>query len=69
MAKGFGAPLGVAEKISERGYINQVSKGRIPTRSTWSLTARVSPGLTFRAVRGVLPRSFPGVLNISATLL
>ena len=32
-------------------------------------TARASNGLPFRTVLGVFPRSFPGVLNISATLL
>lgn len=32
-------------------------------------TIRVSNGLRLRAVRGVLPRSFPGVLKISVTLL
>lgn len=32
-------------------------------------TARTSNGLTFRAVLGVFPRNFPGVLNISATFL
>jgi hypothetical protein len=33
------------------------------------LTARASNGSTFRIVRGVFPRSLPGVLKISATFL
>lgn len=33
------------------------------------LTTRVSRGFLFRAVLGVLPRSFPGVLKMSATFL
>lgn len=33
------------------------------------LTTRASPTFAFRIVRGVLPRSLPGVLNISATFL
>lgn len=33
------------------------------------LTGRASSGLAFLAVLGVFPRSFPGVLKISATFL
>ena len=33
------------------------------------LTSRISKGFRFLAVRGVLPRNLPGVLNISVTLL
>lgn len=32
-------------------------------------TSRISNGFRFRAVRGVLPRSFPGVLKISVIFL
>jgi hypothetical protein len=32
-------------------------------------TTRVSKGFTFLAVLGVFPRSFPGVLNVSAKFL
>ena len=34
-----------------------------------TITSRTSSGFRFRAVRGVFPRSFPGVLNISVILL
>lgn len=60
-------PLGRSGKDVREGLksvsvdITKVS----PTR----LTTRASPAFIFRTVRGVLPRSFPGVLNISATLL
>ena len=40
--------------------------------SSWVLevlTSRTSNGFRFLAVRGVLPRNLPGVLNISVTLL
>lgn len=33
------------------------------------LTSRTSNGFRFLAVRGVLPRSLPGVLKISVTFL
>lgn len=52
---------GLSLKISSDGSA-VVPRGR-------SLTARFSVLFNLRVVRGVFPRSFPGVLNMSATLL
>lgn len=77
LAKGFGAPFGVAENMLDSGYIT-VSTYRLLLYSLRShkgqsskrlLTTRSSARLAFRVVRGVFPRSFPGVLNSSATCL
>ena len=58
--------LALVEKTSVRGYELLVD---ICIHSESMLTILASCALCLRMVRGVLPRSFPGVLNISVTLL
>lgn len=68
-AKGLGAPLGVAEKTSDSGYLVSAKLRRLQIRRAQSLTTLFSLLFSLRVVRGVFPRSFPGVLNMSATFL
>jgi hypothetical protein len=63
---GLAAPLGVTENTSDKGYLSQYHHKSL---NEFPRTMRASRGFTFRAVRGVLPRNFPGVLKISATFL
>jgi hypothetical protein len=53
--------------MSARGY-RHVNPRVFVTQRSFTRTALFIPAC-FRAVRGVLPRSFPGVLKTSATLL
>ena len=63
---GLEAPFGVAEKTSERGY---ALLAFVCCLSAVQHTTRVSRGFAFLAVLGVFPRSFAGVLNVSAKFL
>jgi len=73
IANGFGAPFGVEENTSPNGCnrqsISSQWPGGSPAITPGMLTTRTSPGFAFRAVLGVLPRSFPGVLKSSTTFL
>ena len=69
MAKGFGAPFGVLENMLDSGCPMLVSKRRVPLASFSCRTTRMLLGSAFLVVRGVFPRSFPGVLKSSATFL
>lgn len=60
-------PFGVAPKTSDKGLKQLVLDTVQATKMT--LTARISAGTGFRVVRGVFPRSFPGVLKFSAKFL
>lgn len=69
VAKGFGSPLGVAENMLDKGFracqygrSRQYGHGR-------TLTTLFSFWIGLRAVLGVFPRSFPGVLKTSTTFL
>lgn len=69
MAKGFGAPFGVLENMLDSGCVMLVSKQRVSLASSPRRTTRMLLGSAFLVVRGVFPRSFPGVLKSSATFL
>ena len=69
IAKGLGAPFGVAENMLESGWGVLVSVRRVSPAFVWRRTIRRVDGGAFLAVRGVFPRSFPGVLKSSATFL
>lgn len=63
---GLEGPFGVAEKTSERGY---ALLAFVCCLSAVQHTTRVSRGFAFLAALGVFPRSFAGVLNVSAKFL
>ena len=65
--EGVGSTLWCGGKYI-REWLQTVNNGTEPG-SRYMLTTRASLGVAFFAVRGVLPRSFPGVLKSSATFL
>jgi hypothetical protein len=66
-AKRFAELDGVPPKTFDKGFEMLVYITFISGHT--KLTTLGSVGINFRVVRGVLPRSFPGVLNVSAMFL
>lgn len=69
VVNGFGSPWGVVENMFDSGCRARQSGSKRQCRRGITLTTLSSFWIGLRAVLGVFPRSFPGVLKTSTTFL